>query len=364
MIPISKPTISNEEIKAIVKVLNSGFLTQGKVVDELENKFAQFCGTKYAIACNSGTAALHIALYSIGIKPGDEIITTPFTFVATANSILMVGAIPVFVDIDPLSFNIDPSKIENAITTKTKAILAVNLYGQTANYDKIISIARKNNLIVVEDAAQSINAEFKSKKSGNLADIGCFSFYATKNMTCGEGGIVTTNNKRSYQRARLFRNHGQSEEVRYHYTGIGYNYRLTDILASIGLVQLKKIKSMTEKRRMIAEKYNRGLKNVEGIVIPFNSPDGTHVYNQYTIRVTKDFKLKRDKLRDYLYKKGVRSNIYYPKPLYEFHHLKVGKKQQNYPATETATKECLSLPIYPNLEVKEINYIIDLIKNI
>ncbi|PJE63803.1 aminotransferase DegT, partial [Candidatus Roizmanbacteria bacterium CG10_big_fil_rev_8_21_14_0_10_45_7] len=188
-IPITKPTVTPQEIKAVVKTLKSGYLVQGPITEKLERAFAQLCGTTYAAALNSGTAALHAALYALGIEPGDEIITTPFTFAATANTILMVGAQPVFVDIDEKTYNIDESKIENAITKKTKALLPVNLYGQPANYDSIRRIAKKNNLSIVEDAAQSIGSSFKNRMSGNLGDIGCFSLYATKNIMCGEGGM-------------------------------------------------------------------------------------------------------------------------------------------------------------------------------
>ncbi|QQG44088.1 MAG: DegT/DnrJ/EryC1/StrS family aminotransferase [Candidatus Roizmanbacteria bacterium] len=363
-IALTRPLIGKKEINAVTQVLNSGMLTQGQVVSIFEKEFSQYCKVKYAIACNNGTSALHIALYSIGLKPGDEVITTPFTFVATANSILMVGAVPVFVDIEPFTFNIDTQKIEAAVTKKTKAILVVNLYGQPADYDRILSIAKKHNLTVVEDAAQSVGAEYKGKKSGNLADIGCFSFYGTKNITCGEGGMITTNNKHYYEKSLLFRNHGQDEKKKYFYSDIGYNYRLTDILASIALIQLNKIKTMTKKRQMIALKYDKILRDVNGITTPFTAPNRTHVYHQYTIKVTKDFKLKRYALKDYLYKKGVQTNIYYPKPLYEFDHLQVGKKQKSYPITEAVTKECLSLPIYPALKNSDIDYIIDLIKKI
>lgn len=364
MIPISKPTIEEEEINAVLKVLRSGKLTQGKIVSELEQNFAKYCGTQHGATCINGTAALHTALYSIGINPEDEVITTPFTFAATANSILMMRALPVFVDIDPITFNIDPTKIEEAITKKTKAILVVNLYGQPAEFDEINSIAKKNNLIVIEDAAQSVGAEYKNKKSGNLADISCFSFYATKNIMCGEGGMITTNNKNYYEKTLSFRNHGQSNKLKYYYADIGYNYRMTDILASIALTQLKKIENFIKERQMIAQRYTKELKDIKGIITPITIIDRAHVFHQYTIRVTKDFKLKRDKLKNYLYKKGIQSNIYYPQPLYGFNHLKVGKKQKNYPITEIATRECLSLPIYSRLNTDKINYIINQIRNV
>src|SRR3990167_6008515 len=245
MITISDPVIDNNEIKAVTKVFCSRQITQGKIVYNLEDIFAKFCGTKYAVATNSGTSALHTALYAIGIRPGDEVITTPFTFVATANAILMVGATPVLIDIDPKTYNLDPQKIEKAVTKKTRAIIAVNLYGQPADFDEINKIAKKHKLIVVEDAAQSVNTTYKTKRSGSFGDISCFSFYATKNITCGEGGMITTNNKSYFQKAKQFINHGQKTNGIYEYVDIGLNLRMTDIEAAILLEQLKKVDWIT-----------------------------------------------------------------------------------------------------------------------
>lgn len=363
-IPLSLPIIGQEEKQAVLAVLDSGFLVQGSKVAELEREFTKLCSTNYAVATSSGTAALHIALYSIGIRPGDEVITTPFTFVATANSILMVGAESVFVDIDEQTFNIDYRKIEKAITKKTRAILAVNLYGQSADYEEIEKIARKYNLLIIEDAAQSINATYKGKKSGNLADISCFSLYATKNIMCGEGGMITTNKKEYHEKAKRFRHHGQSETKKYHYSGLGYNYRLTDIQATIALVQLKRVDKITKKRQEIAQKYNKALRNIKGLMVPYVTKDRTHVYHQYTIKVANDFILKRDELRTELGKKGIQTNIYYPKPLYRFGHLK-GKSIdiKQFPVTEKIVNEVLSIPVRPNLIESEVNFIIKTIKS-
>lgn len=362
MITISNPLIGKNEIKAVTKVLRSHLLSQGKFVDDLEEVFSQFCGTKYAVATNNGTSALHTALYVAGIGSGDEVITTPFTFVATANAILMVKAKPVFIDIDPYTYNLNPDGIEKAITKKTRAIITVNLYGQPADYDKINKIAKKYKLLVIEDAAQSVNATYKNKKSGNLGHISCFSFYATKNITSGEGGMITTNNKNYYLKAKQFINHGQKIGKTYDYSDLGYNYRMTNIQASILLEQLKKVDWITRQRQKIANKYSEEFKKIKGIKIPFKAPNRINVFHQYTIQITKDFPLSRDKLIIYLQNKGIQTKVYYPKPLFHYPHIKQLSVWQNCPNAEKATKQVLSLPLHPSLTEKDLKYIITTIK--
>jgi len=362
MIAIARPIIEKKDIEKVVKVLESGMLVQGEQVKELEERVKDLCGTKYAVAVNSGTAALHAALYAIGIEPGDEVITTPFTFISTANAIRMVGAVPVFVDIDEKTYNIDPKRIEKAVTKKTKAIIAVNLYGQPADYAEINIIAKKYHILVVEDAAQSIHADYKKKKSGNLADISCFSFYATKNIITGEGGMITTNNKKYFERAKLFRHHGQSEEKRYKYVDIGYNYRMTNISAALGLAQFDRLDKLTKRRQHIAKNYDKAFKDIKGLQIPYIDENRTSVYHQYTLRITKDFTLTRDRLKKYLEEKGIGSAIYYPQPLQLFKHLVKNKK--SFPVSEKASQEVLSIPVYPALTDSELEYIIKTIKNI
>lgn len=352
--------IDDQEVKAVTKVIRSGHLVQGREVAKLEKEFAALCGTKYALAVANGTAALHLALHSAGIKNGDEVITTPFTFVATANSILMVGGKPVFVDIDPLTYNLDPEKIISAITKKTKAILVVDLYGQPANYRKLRQIASKYSLLLIEDAAQSVNAKYYGKTTGSLADIATFSLYATKNITSAEGGVVTTNNRNYYEIGRLFRHHGQNENKKYHYEGLGYNYRLTDLQAAMALVQMKKLNRLTKKRQQLAAYYTQELRNIKGIVTPVLIPGAISVYHQYTIRITAKAKLSRDKLQAKLAKDGITTNIYYPVPLYRFSHLKQSGKLMN---TENAAKEVLSIPVHPHLTDREAKYIISRIRH-
>lgn len=367
MISISKVVLKAKDIQGVVSVLKSGHLVQGPKVHELEKKFARLCRVKYAVAVSNGTAALHTALYACGINPGDEVITTPFTFVATANSILMVGARPVFVDIEEKTFNIDASKIEKAINRKTKAILVVNLFGQPADYNAINKIAKKHKLFVIEDAAQSIGSIYKNKESGNLANVSCFSLYATKNVTSGEGGMLTMNDKKIYERAKLFRQHGEREGMKYSYHGLGFNYRLTDILAAIGLVQIEKIISISKKRQTIAKKYEKTLSNIPSLILPTRANDRTHVYHQFTLRVKSGSKPSRDELQKYLKKQGIQSNIYYPKPLYAFNHISdaINKNTNSaeFPITEKLSKEVLSIPVHQHLTNKEVNYIISTIKN-
>jgi len=356
--------IGKQEIASVVKVLKSGMLAQGPMVERLEKNSAKFCNTKYSIAVNSGTAALHTSLHSLGIGLGDEVITTPFSFVATANSILMSGAKPIFVDIDENTFNINPKLIEMKITKRTKAILAVNLYGQPADYNEINKIAKKYNLFVIEDAAQSIGSIYFGKKSGSLGDMGCFSLYASKNVISGEGGIITTNSKKLDYKAKLFRHHGQSEKQRYTYLELGYNYRMTDIQAAIAVEQLKRANVLTKKRQEIARNYNEAFKNIKGIITPFVEKHATHVYHQYVLRITKDFKMSRDELKVYLEKKGIQATIYYPSPLYKAKHLSFANKPNKFPVTEKIVKEILSIPVHPKLTNKQVKYIIDTIQNI
>lgn len=365
LIPISKPNISAKEIQAVVAVCKSGMLVQGKKVQELENAVAKRCGTKYAVAFNNGTAALHTALYAAGIGPGDEVITTPFTFVATANAILMVGAKPVFVDIEPETSNLDPLQIEKKITKRTKAILPVDLYGHMYDVPHIQQIAKKYKLKIIEDACQSIDAEYKNSKAGSFGDAGCFSFYATKNLMTGEGGMIVTNNKSIAKIAKQFRSHGQPEDVRYEYYHLGYNYRMMDMVAAIGLVQLERLEKFTKKRIHNASLLINGLKNLPGIVLPMVKKNYTHVFHQFTIRVTKDCPFKRDYLAAYLNEQGIGTGIHYPKPLHLYPHLKkYGSSKDTFSVSEEFSRQVLSLPVHPLVSKKDIHHIIKTIRGI
>lgn len=347
MIPISKPEIGKEEIAAVTGVLESGMLAQGEVVAEFEDKFAAYIGTDYAIATNSGTSALHTALAAQGIKEGDEVITTAFSFFATASCVLMQNATPVFVDIDPKTYNIDPALIEAKISDRTKAIIPVHLYGQPCEMREIMDIAKANNLAVIEDAAQAHGAEYKAKKVGAIGDIGVFSFYSTKNIITGEGGMITTNNEEIAERARLIRNHGQSR--RYFHDCLGYNYRMTNIAAAIGLVQLKKIDTLSLRRMSNARYYGEQL-NVKK---PFVSPNVKHVFHQYTIRV-KD----RDKFQAHLERKGVGYGIYYPVPLSS---QPLFDSNELFEVAELASKEVISIPVNPSLKRVDVEKVVKVV---
>ncbi|HLG25018.1 MAG TPA: DegT/DnrJ/EryC1/StrS family aminotransferase [Candidatus Nanoarchaeia archaeon] len=359
MIKIAEPGIGEEEINAVVGVLKSGTIVQGPKVREFEEKFARLCNVKHAVAVNSGTAALHASLYACGVGEGDEVITVPFTFVATANSILMQRAKPVFVDIEEETFNIDPSKIEEKINGSTKAILPVDLYGQAYDYDAVDRIAKKHGLKIVEDACQAVGADYHGRKCGSLGDIASFSFYATKNLITGEGGMVTTDNPEMAELAKRLRHQGQSESARYHYFDLGYNYRMTDIMAAIGIPQIKKIENLNSVRIKNAKLLSQGLKNIKGIEVPKTKSGFKHVFHQYTIKVTEDFKLNRDEVVKFLGSKGIGSGIYYPTPLHLFSHIKkYGYKEGDFPVSEKLSMQVLSLPVHPGVSESQIQEII------
>jgi dTDP-4-amino-4,6-dideoxygalactose transaminase len=356
-IPIASPSIGNEEIKEVVKVLESGFIAQGPKVAEFEKKFAEFAGTKYAIATSSGTTALHVALLACGIGKGDDVITTPFTFAATGNSILYTGAKPVFIDINPATFNIDPEKIEKAITKKTKAIMPVHLYGQSADMNKINEIAEKHDLLVIEDAAQAHGSVYKNKKVGSMGNMGCFSFYPTKNMTTSEGGMITTNNEELAEKSRMFRSHGETK--RYEHAVLGYNFRMTDIAAAIGITQLKKIDEFNQKRINNATYLTKELENIEGIITPQVLHGVKHVYHQYTIKIKNG---KRDDWVKFLNENGIGTGIHYPIPIYKQElYFELGYNDK-LPETEKAADTVISLPIHPKISEKELATIVKVLK--
>lgn len=361
MISIAAPSIEKEEIDAVNEVLKSGMLAQGKRTARLEEDFAAYCGTKYAIAVNSGTAAIHAALFAAGVGEGDEVITTPFSFIATINPILMLGAKPVLVDIDSETFNVDISRIEAAITDKTKAIVPVHLYGQPCDWDELAELASKKGLKVIEDACQAIGAQYGSKKAGGLGDLGCFSLYATKNIICGEGGIVTTNNEAYVEAIKRFRQHGMSGP--YQYEHMGYNYRMTDLQAAIAVEQLKKADDFNARRIKNAQYLSEHLADVEGIILPKNKGGRTHVFHQYTLRVKEDFPLSRDEFLTYLHKNEIGAAVYYPKPLHYIEHIaQVGYSPGDFPEAESAAAEVISLPIHPKVTEVDLEKMVTVIK--
>jgi perosamine synthetase len=360
-IPVARPAIGQDEISAVTAVLESGMLAAGERVAEFEKKFADYCGTTHAVAINNGTAALHAALLAADIGQGDEVIVPSFTFFATASAVSMTGAKPIFVDVKEQTFNIDPAQVENHITPKTKAVIGVHLFGQPFDVLGIKQVCESHNLTLIEDAAQAQGAMYNGEKAGALGHLGCFSFYATKNMTTGEGGMVTTSDKALYERLRLIINHGQSEK--YLHTRIGYNYRLTDMAAAIGVVQLKKLEKFNTRRRKNAEYYDTHI-SVKGLITPAVAQGMHHVYHQYVIRLTDDFPMKRADFMEYLKVKGIGTAVHYPIPI---HHQPVyarANEPDSCPVSTRLASSVLSIPVHPLLDQKELAYICDAINRV
>ena len=332
-----------EYMKAIEGVLKSTQFIMGPNVKAFEEEIARYLGVKYALGVNSGTDALVIALRAAGIKEKDEVITTPFTFFATAEAISQVGATPVFVDIDERTFNIHPELIEQAITECTRAILPVHLYGQAADMDSIMNLAQKYNLKVIEDTAQAFGGEYQGRKLGTIGDVGCYSFFPSKTLGAfGDGGLITTDDDNMAEIARMLRVHGAKKK--YYNETVGYNSRLDEIQAAILRVKLTYIDEAIEGRREAAQRYRELLKDVSGIVTPYEDPDGKHVYHQYTIRVLDG---RRDELKEHLTEQGIGTMIYYPVPV---HQLPVYKENSpTLPVAERVSAEVLSLPIWPGI---------------
>lgn len=351
MINISRPQIGEDEKKAVLEVLDSGHLAQGPRVQAFEEAFAKWTDTKYAVATSSGTTALHVALLAHGIGAGDEVITTPFSFIASANSILYTGARPVFVDIEADYFMIDPAKLEKSITPMTRAIIPVHLFGQICDMEEIERIAKKHNLAVIEDACQSHGAKHKGKKVGAWGTA-CYSFYPTKNMTTIEGGMITTNDRQVAERARLIRNHGSPK--RYLHDTLGFNFRMTDIQAAIGLVQLTKVDGWNKKRRENARFLTERFSKINGVKPPMVQGGGEHVFHQYTICVEK----KRDELVEGLNSVGIAAGVYYPIPIHQQPlYTNMGYKDV-MPVTESVALQVLSLPVHPTLTQDELEIIV------
>lgn len=361
MIPIAKPLIGQEEIDGVMNVMRSGVIAEGPKVKEFEDAFKDYVGVEHAVAVNSGTAALHVALLARGIGKGDEVITTPFTFIATANSILYTGARPVFTDIEPETFNIDPTGIESKITQRTKAILPVDIYGHPADMKAILDIAKTYDLAVIEDACQAHGASYHGKKAGSF-DVGCFSFYPTKNMTAGEGGIITCNDEKLAEKARVIRSHGS--RVKYYHDILGFNMRMTDIGAAIGLAQLKKVEEFNKKRIENAMFLTELLKGVDGIETPTVRPDCRHVFHQYTVRVTDAFPMGRDELSRKLNKAGIGNSIFYPVPVHRQQLYRELGYSESLPVSERASKEVISLPVHPSLTKEDLEKVASTIQKI
>jgi len=353
-IPIARPRIGTEETEAVRRVMESGNLAQGAAVAAFEREFAAFCQVKHAIAVNNGTAALHAALLAAGVGPGDEVIVPSFTFIATATSVSMCGAIPRCVDVEERTFNLDPEAVERAVTPKTRAVVGVHLFGQLCDVAAISGICDEHDLAFIEDACQAHGATFTGLPAGSFGDAGCFSFYATKNMTTGEGGMVTTDSDDLAAAVRLLINHGQSRK--YLHTRLGYNYRMTDVAGAMGLVQLRKLPAMNEARVKNA-RYLDGHLRHDGILIPRRKAGFSHVYHQYVVQVTREFPRTRDSLAMYLGEKGIGTAVHYPMPIHRqplYGEIAPGGP---CPVSERLGGTVLSLPVHPEVSEEDIAFV-------
>ncbi|MBK5109344.1 MAG: DegT/DnrJ/EryC1/StrS family aminotransferase [Anaerolineales bacterium] len=356
MIPIARPLIGEDEQKAVMEVMASGHVAQGPKVREFESQFAELCGAEHGIATTSGTSALHVALLANEIGPGDEVITSPFSFIASANCALFVGAKPVFVDIEADYFTIDPEKIREKITPRTRAIEPVHLYGQACDMEAIEEIAHEFNLVIIEDACQAHGAKLNGRPVGSFGTA-CFSFYPTKNITSGEGGMITTNDGKVAEKARLLRDHGSP--VRYQHEMLGYNLRMNDMQAAIGLTQLPKLEQWNKKRQENAAFLTRELSGVDGIVPPPVRDNAEHVFHQYTIRVP-----DRDAAAEKLREQGVGVGVHYPIPIHQQPYYQKLGYQDSLPVSEAASREVLSLPVHPSLSQADLETIVEVVSSL
>lgn len=354
MIPLAQPDIGEEEVRLVNEVLRSGWLSMGPKVREFEEKFATFIGAKHAVAVNSGTSGLHLCMRSTGIKKGDEVITTPFSFIASSNSIMFEGAKPVFVDISRDTMNIDVEKIEAAITENTKAILPVHVFGQPCRMEKIMDIADEHDLFVIEDACEAIGAEYRGKKAGTFGIASIFAFYPNKQMTTGEGGIIVTDNDEIAKICRSLCNQGRSEEEEWlNHIRLGYNYRLDEMSCALGIGQLKRIEELLKKREMVANEYNKQLLGVEGITTQYLNPEVKMSWFVYVVRVGSN--INRNEVMNYLRQHGISCRPYFtPIHLQPFYREIFGYKEGDFPVCEEVCRSTIALPFYGNMDKSTI----------
>lgn len=368
-IPLSQPDITDLERKAILEVLKTPCLSLGPKIKEFEKEIATYVGKKYAVAVNSGTAALHLIVKALNIKDNDEVITTPFSFVSSSNCILYERAKPVFVDIDSKTLNIDTSEIEKKINKKTKAILAVDVFGFPADWDSLKRIAKKHNLYLIEDSAEAFGSEYQGKKCGSFGDAAIFSFFPNKQITsAGEGGIVLTNDKKIADFCYSMRNQGRKQEKNkwLEHVRLGYNYRMPEICAAMGSAQLKRIKEILKKRKKVAEIYNKKLINFSEIEIPYVAPGAKMSWFVYVIRLKKKYSQKtRDKIIKEMAKKGIQcSNYFYPIHLQSYYRKMFGFKKGDFSICEQISERTIALPFYNNLKEREVDFVVNTFKKI
>lgn len=374
-IPYGRQYIDEEDIEAVVEVLRSDYITTGPKIEELENSIAEYTGAKYAVAVSNGTAALHAACFAAGIKPGDEVITTPMTFAASANCILYMGAKPVFADIDPRTYNIDPQSVESKITDRTKAVIPVHFTGQPCDMDEIIKIADKYRLTVIEDGAHALGAEYKGRKIGTISPMTTFSFHPVKHITTGEGGAVTTNDSSLYKKLIMFRTHGitrDAEEMEsnegswfYEQQFLGYNYRMTDIQAALGASQMKKLEAFLKKRRSYAALYNELLGGLDEVSIPYQYDNVRSAWHLYIIKLNRDkLNVGRREIFDRLRISNIGVNVHYIPVYYHPYYRGLGYSKGLCPVAESLYEVIITLPLYPAMEPEDIHYIADSLRDI
>jgi len=368
-IPYGHQWIDEKDIKEVIKVLKGDWITQGPKVEEFEKAVAKYCGVKYAVAVSSGTAALHAAYTVAGIGQGDEVITTPLTFAATANAVVYCGGKPVFVDVESDTLNINPELVEGLITPKTKAIAPVDFAGRPCDYDEILKIAKENNLLIIEDAAHSLGSEYKGKKVGSFSDMTVLSFHPVKTITTGEGGMVLTNNKEFYERMKTFRQHGivkKPEIGKWYYEieNLGYNYRLTDFQSALGISQLKKADKFIKRRRQIVEKYNRAFEGIEEIIIPAEEKYAKSAWHIYVVQfVLERLKAGRKEIFEALQREGIGVQVHYlPVHMHPFYKNNFGYKLGDFPIAEKYYERAITLPLFPKMANRDINKVIKVVR--
>ena len=370
-----KQKIDEDDINSVVKVLKGDYLTTGPIVSEFENSVAKYVGTKYAVAVSNGTAALHMACYAAGISEGDEVLVPAITFAASSNCVLYCGGKPVFIDIDPKSYNIDINKIKEKITNKTKAIIPVDFAGQSVDMDSILKIAEEYNLIVIEDAAHALGSEYKGEKVGSKAHMTEFSFHPVKPITTGEGGVVVTNSKKLYEKMILFRSHGitRNSELMtenqgpwyYEQIDLGYNYRLTDIQSALGLSQIKKLDDFILKRREIVNKYNEAFKDLKEIVTPFENEYSKSGYHIYVLLLNLDkLKCGRKEIFEALQAENIGVNVHYLPVYLHPYYKKLGYKKGECPVAEDIYNRMITIPLFPSMTDKDIKDVIEAVKKV
>lgn len=365
MIPVNEPLIGKEELQYITDCVKSGWISsKGKYIKSFEEEFAKFCGVRYGISTTSGTTALHLALACLGIKKGDEVIMPTFTMIATAYAVLYLGAKPVFIDSEDRTWNMDVSRVEEAVNSKTMALLPVHIYGHPVEMDTIIDLSKKHGLFIVEDAAEAHGARYKDKRCGSMGDINCFSFYANKVITTGEGGMVVTDNRKLAERARLLKDLSHSPGRRFLHTALAYNYRMTNMQAAIGLAQIEKVNKLIEKKRRIARLYHDNLKTIEGLRLPLEEKWAKSVYWMYSVLVEDDFGLTRDEFKTELLKSGVETRSFFI-PMHRqpvIQKMGLVDKKKRYPVSDYISGHGLYLPTGLALKDKDVLFVCEAIR--